>query len=415
MDVDTQLIVISNPDLEAQLNQGEERGGKDPLKALKRRLTRHQFGYLTEFGLEVELLWRELTGDRSVWVDDETAREQRLRAPLTIDVREGDRTVQREFAPHAVEAAALYDVVTRLDAEDLPDGLDLVEKALLFDRGSVDVDGERRSIEEFAFDPAASDGDHGIPVTYTRDVMADLLESGTDRTHPDLPVEDVLTPADVLDAMIEGLGEAPVFADAERSEFETRVAGAREYAFDRQEADVVDAMLAEHRPDDETVAEYVEHVTAWATDEQVDTDRGRVDPDPLTMKVFEIEHLGRFSEGDYDGTEPGEGVESFRREEITTALNRRAWEQRTEGFEAGAVDLTAVPVFQDVLGEHDWADVRRVFEDLDPRQWEDPPSGTETERVKEATLSRMIDRGYSPASAELTSRRVMRDVAEGWS
>jgi len=415
MDVDTQLIVISNPDLEAQLDKGADRGGTDPLKALKRRLTKHEVGYLTELRLEVELLRRELTSERSVWApDDEDDREKRIHAPLTVDVREGDRTVRREFAPHAVEAAALYDVVTRLDAEDCPGGLDLIKKALLFDRGAVELDGERREVGEFEFDSTASDGDHGIPVTYTRDVMADLLESGTDRTHPDLPVEDVLTPTDVLDAMVEGLAGAPVFVDAERSEFEARVDGVRERVLHRQEVDVLDAMLAEHRPDEATVAEYVEHVVAWATDGQVDTDRGPADPDPLTMKVFEIEHLGRFSEADYAGTDPSAAVERFRREEITTALNRRAWEQRTEGFEAGEVDLAAVPVLEEVLAEDDWDDVWRTFEDLDPRQWEDPPSGTETERVKEETLSRMTDRGYSRASAELTSRRVMAEARQSW-
>jgi predicted Ser/Thr protein kinase len=437
MDVDTQLIVISNPDLEAQLNQGEERGGKDPLKALKRRLTKHEIGYLTELRLEVELLRRELTGDRSVWIgtapdadgesaagtsidgekgetSEEAAREARIRAPVTVDVYEGDRTVEREFAPHALEAAALYDVVTRLDSEDLPGGIDLVEKALLFDQGYVEMDGERHEAEEFAFDPAASDGDHGIPVTYTRDVMADLLGSGTDRTHPDLPVGDVLTPADVLDAMVGDLGDAPVFADAERNEFESRVAGVREHVLERQEADVLDAMLADHRPDEETVAEYVEHVTAWATGERIDTDRGPADPDPLIMKVFEIEHLGRFSEADYAGTDPTGAVETFRREEVTTALNRRAWEQRTEGFEAEEVDLTAVPALREVLAENDWDDVRRTFDDLDPRQWADPPSGTETARIKQATIDRLTDRGYSPASAELTSRRVMREAAGEW-
>ncbi|MFB6227994.1 MAG: PrkA family serine protein kinase [Halobacteriales archaeon] len=414
MDIDTQLIVISNPDLDAQLDQGAERGGEDPLKALKRRLTKHEVGYLTELGLEVELLRRELTGDRSVRIDADAGGEPIDDESVAVDVHEADRTVRREFAPHALEAAALYDVVTRLDSEDLPDGLDLVEKALLFDRGYVEVDGERRDVEAFSFDPDASDGDHGIPMTYTRDVLADLLGSGTDRTHPDLPVGDVIMPADVLEAMVDRLGSAPVFASGERREFETRVTAVREHVFDRQETDVLEAMLAEHRPDEETVAEYVEHVTAWTTDEQVDTDRGPIDPDPLTMKVFEIEHLGRFSEGDYIGTEPTGAVKQFRREEITTALNRRAWEQRSEGFEAGEVDLTAVPVLQEVLAENDWDDVRRAFEDLAPRQWEDPPSGTETERVKEATLSRMADRGYSRASAELTSRRVMREIAEEW-
>jgi predicted Ser/Thr protein kinase len=415
MDVDTQLIVISNPDLEAQLNQNQERGGQDPLKALKRRLDKHEFAYLTNLGLEVELLRRELAGEQSVgsWSDEEE-REARIREPVAVPVHENDRTVRREFAPHSLEAAALYDVVTRLDAEDLPGGLDLVEKALLFDRGYLEEDGDRREIEEFAFDPTARDGEHGIPVTYTRDVLAGLLGEAADRSHPDLPVEDVITPADALDAMAEGLAEEPVFGASEREEFEARVPDIREYILDRQEADVLDAMLAEHRADEETVAEYIEHVYAWATGEQVETDHGPVEPDPLTMKLFEIEQLGRFVESDYAGTEPDGAVERFRREEIVTALNRHAWEQRTEGFEVGDADLTAVPVLEDVLAANDWDDVRRTFEDLEPRQWADPPSGTETERVKAATIDRMGEMGYSRPAAELTSRRVMREVSEEW-
>ena len=60
-------------------------------------------------------------------------------------------------------------------------------------------------------------------------------------------------------------------------------------------------------------------------------------------------------------------------------------------------------------------DVRRTFEDFDPRQWDDPPSGTETEAVKEDTIEAMMDLfDYSSASAELTSRHVMGQVSYRW-
>ncbi|ERH01694.1 MAG: putative Ser protein kinase [Halonotius sp. J07HN6] len=66
MDVDTQLIVVSNPDLDAELDRHAEKEGADPLKALKRRLTRHEFRYLTDRGLEAALLRREVTGRTGV-------------------------------------------------------------------------------------------------------------------------------------------------------------------------------------------------------------------------------------------------------------------------------------------------------------------------------------------------------------
>lgn len=417
MDVDTQLFVISNPDLEDQLNQHADRKGKDPLKALKRRLDKREFTYLINLSLEVELIRRELADEHRVWeATDYDELDTRIRAPLTVTVREANRSVRaREFAPHTIEAAALYDVVSRLDPEDLPPGLNLTDKALLFDRGYLTDGDNRLEKEDFEFAMESHDGEHGIPVTYTRNVLANLLTDAEDRHHPELSVEDVIMPEDVLNSMADGLRDAPVFAASERGEYENRVVPVKEYIFERQEADVLDAILEDHRTDEETVAEYIEHVYAWATGEPIETDRGEeVAADPLTMKVFEIEHLGRFDEDDYAGTNASEAVESFRREQIITALNRHAWEHRTEDFKPDDVDFTEIPVIRDVLAANDWGDVRRIFEDFDPRQWADPPAGTQTAMVKADTIDRLTDRGYSAASAELTTQHVMEQVSYEW-
>ncbi len=418
MDVDTQMLIISNPDLEAQLNQHSDRNGMDPLKALKRRLDKHQFGYLTNLSLECELIRRELTNETEVWTAasyDELA--DRIREPVRVTVkdRRGEASEQ-EFAPHAIEAAALYTVVTRLDEEDLPNGLDLVDKALIYDQGYLQEGDSRRQKDEFDFDDDGHDGEHGVPVTYTRDTLAELLRTDKDRHHSELPVEDVLMPRDVLNGMAEGMTDAPVFSAGERSEFENRVVPVKNYIFDQQESDVIEAIMHEKRVDEDTVAEYVEHVYAWETDEPLYNDRGeRIDPDPLKMKLFEIEHLGRFAESDYDGNRPRESVRNFRREKVITSLNRHAWEHRDEDFSVQDVDLTAIPVIKTVLESHDWDDVERTFEDFDPRQWDDPPSGTQTESVKADTIETMVELfDYSPASAELTSRHVMGQVCYRW-
>ncbi|WP_218836312.1 PrkA family serine protein kinase [Halorarum salinum] len=477
MDVDTQLVVISNPDLDAELDQFSDRNGRDPLKALKRRLDRHEFRYLTSVSLETELIHRELTDQTEVWQtvaaaeaggegevsgereagregvggrarggartadrvdgdgrdrtgdrdgdadrgfsadpDRDAVREavdERVRAPLSLTVRdERGRTTERELAPHALEAAAAYSVVTRLDGEDLPADLSLVDKALLYERGYLREGDERLGADEFEFD--GEDGTHGIPVTYTRDVVADLLHEASDRAHPELDVESVLMPDDVLEAMAEDLAEAPVFSRAEAAEYENRLAVVKEYVFERQEADVLDAVLAEKGVAEETVAEYVEHVFAWDAGERVETGRGAVDPDPLLMQVFETEHLGRFEEADYEGTDPSPPVERFRTEKVITALNRYAWEHRDEDFAASDVDLTEIPVIREVLDTHSWGDVRRIYPDFDPGQWSDPPANTETERVKERTVEKLRETGYSAASAELTGRAVMREVNARW-
>jgi len=287
---------------------------------------------------------------------------------------------------------------------------------VLFDRGYLQEGDDRLENDDLEFAEEASDGDHGIPVTYTRDAIAELLQVERDRHHPELTVEDVVMPRDVLNRMAEGLTDAPVFSPGERTEFENRVVTVKNRIFERQEADVLEAMMHDRRVDEATVAEYVEHVYAWGTDEALENDRGeRIEPDPLKMKVFETEHLGRFSPDSYEGTTPSPAVRQFREGKVITAVNRHAWEQRGEDFAVGDIDLSEIPVIKSVLESYDWDDVARLHEDLDPRQWDDPPSDTETAEIKETTIQNMIDLfDYSPASAELTSRHVMGQVSYRW-
>ncbi|NHN65280.1 kinase anchor protein [Haloarcula sp. JP-Z28] len=418
MDVDTQLVIISNPDLEAQLNKHADREGQDPLKALKRRLDKHEFTYLTNLSLEAQLLRRELTNETQVW-DPETWDELEtwIQEPLSISVRDQVETAtEKELAPHTVESAALYAVVSRLDSAEIPTGLDLVDKALLFDRGYLMEGDERVDIDDYDLKTTAEDGDHGIPVTYVRDIIADLLHEPQDRHHPDLPVEHVLMPRDVLNAVAEGLSDAPVFSTGEATEYEERVVTVKNYIFGQQEQDVLDAMMRDKRVDEATVEEYIEHVYAWESDDQIENERGeRVDPDPLKMKVFEIEHLGRFDEKNYDGNEPDHAVEQFRTDKIITALNRHAWQRRDEEFRVGDVNPKEIPVINTVLGSYDWDDIQRTYEDFEPGQWDNPPSGTETARLKAKTLDNMVEMfDYTAASAELTSRHVMSQVSYRW-
>ncbi|KOX91706.1 kinase anchor protein [Haloarcula rubripromontorii] len=418
MDVDTQLVIISNPDLEAQLNKHADREGQDPLKALKRRLDKHEFTYLTNLSLEAQLLRRELTNETRVW-DPESWDELEtwIQEPLTISVRDDVASAtEKELAPHTVESAALYAVVSRLDSAEIPTGLDLVDKALLFDRGYLMEGDERVDIEDYDLETTAEDGDHGIPVTYVRDIIADLLHEPQDRHHPDLPVEHVLMPRDVLNAVAEGLEDAPVFSTGEATEYEERVVTVKNYIFGQQEQDVLDAMMRDKRVDEATVEEYIEHVYAWESDDQIENERGElVDPDPLKMKVFEIEHLGRFDEKNYDGNDPDHAVEQFRTDKIITALNRHAWQRRDDEFRVGDVNPKEIPVINTVLGSYDWDDIKRTYEDFEPGQWDNPPSGTETARLKAKTLDNMVEMfDYTAASAELTSRHVMSQVSYRW-
>jgi len=71
--------------------------------------------------------------DEPIDTGENPARDPRERAQCRVPYdrrpRRRQRGSERELAPHAVGAAALYAVVTRLDTDDLPAGIDLVEKA----------------------------------------------------------------------------------------------------------------------------------------------------------------------------------------------------------------------------------------------------------------------------------------------
>ncbi len=58
-------------------------------------------------------------------------------AATEISVRgSGETDTEKKLASHTVESAALYAVVSRLDSAEIPTGLDLVDKVLLFDRAT---------------------------------------------------------------------------------------------------------------------------------------------------------------------------------------------------------------------------------------------------------------------------------------
>ncbi len=425
MDVDTLVVVISNPDLEAQIQKQAELDEGDPLKALKRRLEKHEFRYLTNLGLEADLLRREITGetgfhaehlpilgsrgDTSTAAEENTSRE--IREPLHVEVGVSlDSSRHRELAPHTLEAAATYAVVTRLDDTHLSPGMTLIEKARLYDQGYVRRGDERLEKEDFDLPDDTAEGRNGIPVTYSRDVIADLLNTEPNRSHTELPVEEVITPEDVLDAMADGLIDDPLFSESEAKEYEEEVEIVREHVLEQQGRDVIDALTHDRYVDDETVEEYVEHVYAWYEDEPLEGEHGREEADPLKMKVFEVDHLGRFTDSDYTDLEPSSEVERFREDKVVKALNVQAWRSR-DGFHTDEFDPREIPVLEDVVSTYDWSDVQRLYEDLTPSQWVDPPESTETHRLKQKTIDNMVEHlDYTAASAELASRRVMEEV-----
>jgi len=140
-----------------------------------------------------------------VWPDiDYEDRPDVVREPLRID--------GSELAPHTLYAVALYAVTTRID--DHPDvAADSDQLAVLYDEGSVDMLVGPSDFESVDFDrldmigleddvelPLDGDGDDGIPCTYVRNVLADLMSNN-----------DVVLPLDAIDAVSDRLDDTPVF------------------------------------------------------------------------------------------------------------------------------------------------------------------------------------------------------------
>ena len=413
MDIDTVMLLISNPDLTKTLNANDGQGQSDKLRALRRRLDKNEIGYLTNVTLEAQLIRREVTNETEIWdFDTHDAMVEKMEEGITIGVSDDDgTTTTRELAPHAIEAGAIYNVISRLASHPV---LNFIEKAKLFDQGYIEdrVD-EVYEIDDFDFN--GGNGETGIPVTYTRDVISTLLQSESDRAHEELDVESVVTGSDIIDAIAKSLQDAPMFTEEECIEYDSRLEHIDEYLFEKQSDDVLDAILADEKIDDDTVEQYIKHVYADVTDEQVEGKYGPEEPDQLVMKVFEVEHLGVFNEEDYNGTGASGAVIEFREEEIVAPINRRTWERRDENFGLDDIEFWDIPVIKDELRDYDWEYVKRTFDNFEPGQWDDPPENTETSSVKEKAIEYMVSElGYTEASAELVSREVFTEVTEQW-
>ncbi len=385
-DVDTVPIFISNPDLvDQQLGEVQEQAiplekihGVDPLKAIKRRLFQYEVRYLTSLQDEVELVRKETAGHLAESEHDSI----NIRDPLRID--------ETEFAPHVIEGVALYNVVTRL-SDVKEDDVNLVEKALLFDRGYIETEQGRKTIDEFDLEDSPDDGTFGIPVTYTRDILRALVHSSD---------ETLYLPDDVLETIVDGLSDAPVFADTEQKQFEDRVEQVREYINDQQEKDIIKAILADRQASENAITEYIDNLYAW--DEDSD------EYDELLMKEFEKTHLGT-TDADYKGSSLSDNVLDLRRDRLIKPLNNHLWGQRNEEFEVTDIEFKDAPVISALLESYDWADVFSTYPNLNPINWEHPSDETPTAEVKDQCIENLVEKfDYSEESARKTSERVFK-------
>jgi serine protein kinase len=185
-------------------------------------------------------------------------------------------TPGRRLAPHTLELASMWAILTRLDEPAHP-SLTMMQKARLYDGQEVpgftsEQVGEMREASD-------REGMEGISPRYVQDRVATCLVS--DRQ--------TVGPKDVLDSIEEGLRHHSMVASEDvRRRYLERVALVREEYEDIIKHEVQVAIAADQEAIDRLCSKYLDNVRAYTTREKVVGKDGEVrDPDERMMRSIE--------------------------------------------------------------------------------------------------------------------------------
>jgi len=441
LELDTQIFVISNRDLEEHLRMEDGQYQEtDPNESILRRMDKYPLNYLTEYGLSTQLIKSELTGENIDLLEDHEEREDK--------VTEGVFDDGKEYAPHALETAAIYTVLSRMDrdseslpgksdrwdkkSQDFPEGPDgeeltLREKVELFEKGEIVREGTRLQKDDFEF-PKGREGSDGIPVTYTSEVLSGLSKKDSRRSDPegyDLGLADVITPVEVLDALLDDLDDAAVFDDEDIQEYrdEEIVEAVEDHIYAATKEDMLDAVLSDMMPPDKEVEKYISNVLKDqdieldpATNPELlddETDRN------LFLKTFETKYLGFDDQKHYKQNEPKAAeVKEFR--DIKQAYNNAANRKRDTDEDVEWIDIDVLRRRLDEL-DFDHIENFNEFEDFKPHKWRESTlyfdvddvddAETDTTAVRAKALQNMVEENsYTRASAFLATNWLMEEA-----
>ena len=385
MEIDTLLVLVSNPDLKSELEQFSDEGSFDPLRALRRRLDEFEVKYLTSPTLEAQLIKRLLVNDYTVLDCDFEERMEKAVEPVSL--------YDSRFGPRAIEAAAMYDVVTRLD-DDYRGNVEQYEKAIGLDRGYlVEDSGSTVEYSELNID-SSIDGREGMPVTFTIDTLTELSQE-----------DDSILPEDVIEKMKDNIMSSSIFSENEAGLYHQQNNIIQEYIEQKQEDDVLSAMLEDKEPSREDIEEYVDGIFEWDKDDEEDAEY-----DPYYLREFEMEHIGP-SEDDYgEDAKPNKIVREFREQRIINPVNSFIYNSKEDGnFSVAEVAISECEELSHLLSDQDWLDVERYYENVDFAQWNRPTSDTETEELKEKTITNMCESvGYTEEEAKIVSNKIVK-------
>ena len=376
MDLDTLIICISNPDFEAGLKEFADAGPQDPFKAVRRRLEQYNLDYLTSFVLETQLIKKHLTDWNEVWNGEDVEE-------LIEECGDSVEIFDTHISPHGLEAAAMYNVVSRLFGgriQTSEGNIDKIERALYYDRGYHLTDNGKVEIDSREVN-VFQDGKTGIPVTFTNDVISQLSQK-----------EDVVMYYDIIEEMRELIFTNALFSDDEKEEFNQLASLIYEYTDSEVEHDIKRAIMGDKLVSNKEVKKYVENLFEW--------DEGNEDEyDEVFIEEFERRYL-QIPESEYK-SETTTILKNFRKTQIINPVNTYIW---NNDIDFGDIDYLST----DLLGPLfyvSWNQIESEYKNLNLNQWRDPPKNSQTEEVKSHTIENMKEMGYTDESA---NRAVIR-------
>ncbi len=210
----------------------------------------------------------------------------KIDVPYNLSYQDEVHIYQRQFeraaipgksiAPHTLEIAALWSVMTRLEEPTHPN-LTLLQKAKIY--AGDDVQGFGPDHVREMRNQAAREGMLGISPRYVQDrVAAALVQDGTD-----------VGPLDVLETLADGLSHHSLISNEEiRKRYINLISVARDEYEEVIKREVQLAVSGDRDASDRLCSKYIDNVKAYTTRERVIDEHGRDhDPDERLMRSIE--------------------------------------------------------------------------------------------------------------------------------
>jgi serine protein kinase len=260
------------------------------------------------------------------------------------------RTPGRTMAPHTLEVASLWAVLTRLDDPTHPN-LTLLQKARLYD--GQDVQGFSREQVREMREQSPREGMVGISPRYVQDRIATCLASDSA----------CVSPLEVLESLAHGLRHHSMVSNEEtRKRYMQLIATAREEYEEIIKREVQVAIVADREAIDRLCGKYLDNVKAYITREKVvDTTGRESDPDERLMRSIEEKiDIPESRKGDFRHElmnyiaavhVEGETFDFRENARLTRALELKMFEDRRDTIQLTSLVSTVVdPDTQEKIG-----------------------------------------------------------------